>query len=42
MKREMVLTVPAANVYIGKNIMLSRVSGYCTQTYDKTDIIAPD
>lgn len=37
-----IFTVPAANVYIGKKIMLSLVSGYCKQTYDNTDMIAPD
>ena len=37
-----VFTVPAANVYIGRKIMLSLVSGYWTHTYAKTDIIAPD
>lgn len=36
------VTVPAAKVYIGRNMMLSLVSGYCRHTYDSTDMIAPD
>lgn len=36
------LTAPAAKVYIGKNMILNLVSGYCMHTYDNTAIIAPD
>lgn len=41
-EKVIMFTVPAANVYMGRKMMLSLVSGYCTHTYANTDIIAPD